>query len=174
MTKNDIKKLSNLKIKAARETLVLCDKVGEVLRNFDGKSITGNKKRITDAIEGIAKGLRCYIEPDGFGWVKLRVIYYPQDRRFQTDGGNWADLDSDNTIIWDTSKGNVLDLTTILCQIQNAKVNFAKRVERCQYTARNIEKIADKVEKLKNELSKINLGTDSELTDAFGISFKHY
>lgn len=61
-TNTDIKNLAAMKIKTSEKIISLIEPIAKALEQFNGKSITGNKKRITDAIENIADGLRVYIE----------------------------------------------------------------------------------------------------------------
>lgn len=174
MTKTDIKQMAKLKIAHLTHALSLADKVKVALAQFDGKSITGNKKRISDAIEQIDPGLRVYIEPDGYGWVWLRVKCYAKDRSFRTSDGHAGYIDGTDTLLWELVKDNVINADFIAERIENYKNNTARELERVKTTARDIEKIAQKVKKLHDELTKIALVSDSELTAAFGISYKHF
>lgn len=174
MFKNDIKQMAKLKTAHISHSLELADTVAEVLAKFDGKSITGNKKRISDVIEQIDPSLRVYIEPDGYGWTWLRVKSYAKNRSFKTSGGTWQYIDGTDSLLWELVKDNTIKAEELRARIENYKIQTAKELERIKTTARNIEKIAEKVEKLKKELTEISLGTDRELTDAFGVDFKHY
>ena len=172
LNKNDIKQMAKMKTEYIAHALSLADKIGETLAKFDGKSITGNKKRISDAVEQLDPSLRVYIEPDSWGWVWLRVKYYAKTRNFQTSGGNWQYIDGSDSILWELVKDNTINAAELTARIENYKTQTAKELERIKTTARDIEKIAARAEKLKKELSELSLNSDHELTDAFGISFK--
>lgn len=174
MTKNDIKQMAKLKIAHLTHALSLADQLKTTLAQFNGKSITGNKKRISDAVAQIDPSLRVYIEPDGWGWVWLRVKCYAKNRGFQTSDGHWGYIDGTDSLLWELVKDNVINADFIAERIENYKNNTARELERVKTTARDIEKIAQKVKKLHDELTKISLASDSELTSAFGVSYKHF
>lgn len=174
LEKKDIKTMAKLKTAHVSHALGLADKIAAALRAFNGKSITGNKKRITDAIQQIDPSLRVYIEPDGWGWVWLRVKCYAKTRAFQNAGGSWSYIDGTENILWELVKDNIINADELAARIENYKNNTARELERIKTTARDIEKIAAKVKKLKDELTNLSLASDSELADAYGIDFRKH
>ena len=66
------KKLADIKVNNIKQAQKIAPAVIEVLEKYKGKSITGNKKRIKEAIESINKALYVVIEHDMFEHVKLR------------------------------------------------------------------------------------------------------
>lgn len=169
----DIETMAKLKLTHLKNASEDANKIPEALAKFDGKSITGNKKRISDAIAQIDPSLRVEIESDGWGWVRFIVRCYAKERSFQTSAQRWEYIDGVDIILWETFKDNTLNLETVKTLIENYQKSTARQIERLKYTSAKIKQIAEKTKKLHDELTQLALATDRELTDAFGITFKH-
>lgn len=174
LEKQDIRKMANLKLAHLTHASAQADKIPAALAKFDGKSITGNKKRIKDAIEQIDPSLRVEIEADGWGWVRLVIRCYAKSRTFQTSAGRWEYIDGVDIVLWETFKENILSVENVKLFIENYQKSTARQIERIKHTSAKIDQIAEKVKKLHDELTKIATETDRELTDAAGVSFKHH
>lgn len=171
MTINDIKTMAQMKNEAQTAVLNSIDQIKQALQAFDGKSITGNKKRITDSIQAIEKGLYVSIDKGSFDYITLKIYYYPQNRAFKTESGYWHHIDSDFCVLWETDKTNIIDMAVIEARLDSAKQCYQKYIERTAQTADNIEEIAKQAEQLKQALSTLQYNSDTELTEAFNVRF---
>lgn len=170
MTINDIKTMAELKATQIKKVLTACDQIQEAFKAFYGKSITGNKKRITDSMKAIMPELYTSIEKDNY-FTRLKVSLLPDNRAFKTESGQWHYIRSDFFIIWDSNKDNIVCQEEIEADIERTKRDYTARLNRLQYTADNIEEIAKQAEQLKHALSTLQYNSDSELTEAFNIRF---
>ena len=171
MTNTDIKNLAKMKIRTSKKIIELCDQVAKVLAQFDGKSITGNKKRITDAIQSIATGLHVFIESEQYFGTQVKIRYFEHDRVYTTEAGATIHLDDDNYLIWHSVKDNTIHIDDMMTLLNTTAESEHKAIERAQYTARNIDTIATKAERFKSELWRLQRDTDNELTKLYNITF---
>ncbi len=86
ITKNTIKQVAQLKDDAHKELLRLCELIPTELEKFDGKSITGNKKRITDTLAALSRELYVSIEYEQYFGTKFKVSFYPRNRSITSEG----------------------------------------------------------------------------------------
>lgn len=171
MTINDIKALANLKNQKQSEIIALCEPIAQTLEAFNGKSITGNKKRITDALKNIDRRLYVSIEFEKYFGTKFKVAYYTENRTITRENGQIDYLRGDDFLIWQTVKDNIFNIDDIKTELQRTKESYEKARERTEKTAENIEAIESQVNMLKSALSTLQSNTDTELAEHFGIRF---
>ena len=171
MTKNDVLKMAELKNKVHQTILDSIDGIINALQAFDGKSISGNKKRIMDSINAIHEHLHASIEKDNWH-TTLKINYYPRERSFKLEDSEcWQYIDSSFIVLWESFRDNILDFNTIKIRMEQTRRQYETYYDRANATAQNIENIADEVKELRERLYKIRLNTDSDITEAFNIRF---
>lgn len=171
MTINDIKTMAELKNKAQKTILDSVDSIIEVLQAFDGKSISGNKKRIMDSINAICPDLHASIEKDDWH-TTLKIHLYPRERGFKLEDSNcWQHIESSFLVLWESFRDNILDFNVIKIRMEQTRNQYETYYNRTSTTAENIESIAEQVKELTEKLYKIRYNTDSELTEAFNIRY---
>lgn len=171
MTINDIKALANLKNQKQSEIIKLCEPIAKVLEAFNGKSITGNKKRITEALKSIDSRLCVSIESEQYFGTKFKVAYYTNNRIITKENGQIDYLRGDDFLIWQSVKDNILHIDDIKTELQRTKDSYIKAQERTEKTAENIEVIEARANMLKSALAELQRNSDTELTEHFGIRF---
>lgn len=163
-----IKDKSKIIVAACDVALSLIDDVQAVILQFAGKSITGNKKRLTDAIQAVNKNLIVKIEWDTWLGADLQIYYWDYTQRSYDKNTNfylsWGGWDKDNTI----------KAEKICEQLAHGKKNLELEKSRALYTAKNAKSILAKHKKYCDELNKIQHDCDSELLRIAGIKQQYY
>ena len=171
--------LAALKNQAQADALKLAPRVLETLGKFFGKSITGNKKRITDAIRAIDSRLYVHIDAENLGntflGVKLSVNFYA-DNRSAKIGEHWEYIDGKIEILggYFYSKTNILDAEQVKKAIGDTMEYLPKAIEKTRETAERIETAKAEQKKLCQALNDLIRGLDSEIAERFGITFTYY
>ena len=173
MIYTDDNTIKTIKTRAAQRqaacdiALSLADCVKGVLEKYKGKSITGNKKRLQDAIKAENANLRCIIEWDEYRGVCVEIYYFDDTQGRYTDDTHFYLLRSSY------SKDNILD-DAIIQEIDKACRALENHKGRLQYTAAHIKKILTQYKKMCDELNKIHHDCDSELLEIARIKPNYY
>jgi hypothetical protein len=162
-----IKNKSKTIIAAINKTDSLFDNVIDTLRGFLGKSITGNKKRITDKLKAVDNNITTIIEWDDYSGVKMRIYYWDSTQ------GNYTEQSHFDFVYYYRAKDNTIK-DDLFIELQRTREQQQKRKARLQYTAQNIKKIAEKHKKLCDELNQIQHDCDSDLLNIAGIKSTFY
>lgn len=173
-TKENARTLAGLKIAAFKKTLDLAPAVIDALRKFDGKSITGNKKRITDAIKAIDPAL--YVDIDWDQWLKtkLNIKYWESNRSVKIDE-SWEYIDgSFDLLSYFYAKDNILNFADAEKAILAECERIRAYIEKAQYTADNIETIRATQQRLCQELNDLVRGCDHEIAERFDVTMTYY
>jgi hypothetical protein len=173
-TKENAAILADLKNKAQNRALELAPAVIKALAAFDGKSITGNRKRITDAIKAIDLALYVNIESNPFLGVKIDISYFERNRSVKI-GDSWQYIDGTIPLLeYHYNKENILIFADAEKAIFSACERLRERIKKAAYTAENIEIIRKKQKELCQELNDLLRDCDSEIGERFGINFTYY
>ena len=148
--------------------LSLIDNVQAVILQFAGKSITGNKKRITDAIKKINNNLTVIIEWDNYLGADLQIYYwdstqgkYTNDTHYYLSWGGWT-------------KDNTINAEKICEQLAHGRKNLELQKARAIYTAKNAKSILTRHQKCCDELNKIQHDCSSDLLQIAGVKQLYY
>ena len=167
MLYNDTKTL----LKRAKEIAKNCDtakahveQVKAVLQKYAGKSITGNKKRFTEAIQAINKDLYARIEWSEYRGADLSIYWW--DRGF-----NYTDKAKFYILQYHTARDNTFDIDKIFADIARCVEYLEKRKERALYTAKNATKIDIMITSMREKIRDLQLKTDNEIVEMAGIRF---
>ena len=161
------------KIRARGETLTraidsalsLAEQVKNTLERFTGKSITGNKKRITDAIKAISENLTLLIEQNQYFGTEIKLYFW--------NGENYTEK-SHFYLIWgEYSKENTIT-PEIIAAIDRGVEQLKKRRERIKKTGENIENLLAEHKKLCERLNEIQHESDSEMLEIAGVKSTYY
>lgn len=152
---------------AINKTLDLFIPVSNVLQDFVNKSITGNKKRLTDRIKAINNNITVIVDWDDYCGAKLRIYYWDSTQ------GNYTEQSHFDLLYYYNSRENIIK-DDIFTELQRTREQMQKRKARLQYTAKNIKKIAEKHKKCCDELNKIQHDCDSDLLNIAGIKSTYY
>lgn len=166
-TVQTIKNKSKTIIAAIDKTDGLFDNVIDALRGFLGKSITGNKKRITDKLKAIDSNITTIIEWDDYSGAKLRIYYWDSTQ------GNYTEQSHFDFVYYYRAKDNTIK-DDLFIELQRTREQQQRRKAKLQYTAQNIKKIAEKHKKLCVELNQIQHDCDSDLLNIAGIKSTYY
>lgn len=167
-TIQNIKSKAKTIIAACDIALSLIGKVQSTVLQFAGKSITGNKKRLTDSIKAINQNLYVKIDWNDYTGADLQIYYWDSAQKTYSERANfylsWGGWVKDNTI--NTEK--------ICEQFAHGKKNLELQKARAIYTAKNIKTILTKHQKYCDELNKIQHDCASELLEIAGIKQLYY
>lgn len=163
-----IKDKSKIIVAACDVALSLIDDVQAVILQFAGKSITGNKARLTNAIKAINQDLIVKIDWDDYLGADLQVYFWDKTQGKYTSDTNfylsWGAWNKDNTIQQDK----------IVEQFAHGRKNLELQKARAIYTAKNAKSILARHKKCCDELNKIQHDCDSELLRIAGIKQFYY
>jgi hypothetical protein len=164
--------MAELKNKAQQTILDSIDSIIQALQAFDGKSITGNKKRIMDSINAICPELYASIDKDAWH-TTLKIHLYPKERSFKLENSDYCChyIKSDFIVLWESFRDNILDFNTIKIRMEQTRRQYETYSDRTSATAENIEDIAKQAEQLRHALQRLQYDSDTELTEAFNIRF---
>lgn len=161
------------KIRARGETLTraidsalsLAEQAKNTLERFTGKSITGNKKRITDAIKAISENLTLLIEQNQYFGTEIKLYFW--------NGENYTEK-SHFYLIWgEYSKENTIT-PEIIAAIDKGVEQLKKRRERIKKTGENIENLLAEHKKLCERLNEIQHESDGEMLEIAGVKSTFY
>lgn len=161
------------KIRARGETLTraidsalsVAEQVKNTLERFTGKSITGNKKRITDAIKAISGNLTLLIEQNQYFGTEIKLYFW--------NGENYTEK-SHFYLIWgEYSKENTIT-PEIIAAIDKGVEQLKKRRERIKKTGENIENLLAEHKKLCERLNEIQHESDGEMLEIAGVKSTYY
>ena len=161
------------KIRARGETLTraidsalsLAEQVKNTLERFAGKSITGNKKRLTDAIKAINENLTLLIEQNQYFGTEITLYFW--------NGENYTEK-SHFYLIWgEYSKENTIT-PEIIAAIDRGVQQLKKRRERIKKTGENIENLLAEHKKLCERLNEIQHESDGEMLEIAGVKSTFY
>ena len=161
------------KIRARGETLTraidsalsVAEQVKNTLERFTGKSITGNKKRITDAIKAINENLTLLIEQNQYFGTEIKLYFW--------NGENYTEK-SHFYLIWGQySKENTIT-PEIIAAIDKGVEQLKKRRERIKKTGENIENLLAEHKKLCERLNEIQHESDGEMLEIAGVKSTFY
>lgn len=148
--------------------LSLIDNVQGAILQFAGKSITGNKARLTNAIKAINQDLIVKIDWDDYLGADLQVYFwdktqgkYTSDTNFYLSWGAW-------------NKDNLIQQDKIVEQFTHGRKNLELQKARAIYTAKNAKTILNKHKKYCDELNKIQHDCSSDLLQIAGIKQLYY
>lgn len=168
------KKLADIKVNNIKQAQKIAPAVIEVLEKYKGKSITGNKKRIKEAIESIDKALYVVIEHDMFEHVNFEVIYRGERRIIENNTAYYID-GTINIVNCIYTKHNeitqeMIDSIKTNMESEQARISLVKK------TARDCVKIAKKKEDLIQQLNNLVSGKniDVEIAEIAGIKSQYY
>ena len=172
--KERAQKLADIKINNIKQAQKVAPAVIEVLEKYKGKSITGNKKRIKEAIESINKALYVIIEHDIFEHVNFKVIY--RGARYIVEGGAAHYIDGTIYIVnqiyikQNEITQNIIDKVKADIEAEQARIPLIKK------TARDCVKIAEKKEALIQQLNNLLSGKniDVEIAEVAGVKSQYY
>ena len=150
---------------AINNALTLAPQVKDALTRFLGKSITGNKKRITDAIKAINNNLTVIIENNGYFGTEIKLYFW---------GGENYTESSHFYLIWgEYSKENTIT-PEIIAAIDKGVEQLKKRRERIKKTGENIENLLAEHKKLCERLNEIQHESDGEMLEIAGVKSTFY
>ena len=150
---------------AINNALTLAPQVKDTLTRFLGKSITGNKKRITDAIKAINNNLTVLIENNAYFGTEIKLYYW---------GGENYTESSHFYLIWgEYSKENTIT-PEIIAAIDKGAEQLKKRLERVKYTVENIAATLAEHKKLCERLNEIQRQNDGEIMEMAGVKSTYY
>lgn len=161
------------KIRARGETLTraidsalsVAEQVKNTLECFAGKSITGNKKRLTDAIKAINENLTLLIEQNQYFGTEIKLYFW--------NGENYTEK-SHFYLIWgEYSKENTIT-PEIIAAIDRGVEQLKKRRERIKKTGENIENLLAEHKKLCERLNEIQHESDGEMLEIAGVKSTYY
>ena len=173
-TKENARTLADLKIAAFKKTLDLAPAVIDALRKFDGKSITGNKKRITDAIKAVDPALYVDIEWDQWLKTKFNITYWEKNRCVRIDESVQYIDGFFDLLGYFYAKDNILNFADVEKEILAQCERIRAYIEKAQYTADNIETIREKQKKLCQELNDLVRECDHEIAGKFDVTMTYY
>lgn len=168
------KKLADIKINNIKQAQKIAPAVIEVLEKYKGKSITGNKKRIKEAIESIDKALYVIIEHDMFEHVNFEVIY--RGARHIVENNVAYYIDGRINIVYHIYTKHNEITQEIIDSIKTNMENEQARISLIKKTARDCVKIAKKKEDLIQQLNNLVSGKniDVEIAEIAGIKSQYY
>lgn len=162
-----IKDKSKKIVRACDFALSLIDNVQGAILQFAGKSITGNKARLTNAIKAVNQDLIVKIDWDNYLGADLCIYYWDatqgggEQARFYLSWGGWT-------------KDNIIQQDKIIEQFAHGKKNLESQKARAIYTAKNIKTILNKHKKFCDELNKLQHDCSSDLLNIAGIKSTYY
>lgn len=150
---------------AINNALTLAPQVKDALTRFLGKSITGNKKRITDAMKAINANLTVLIESNAYFGTEIKLYYW---------GGENYTESSHFYLIWgEYSKENTIT-PEILAAIDKGAEQLQKRLERVNNTVKNIKETLTEYKKLCERLNEIQRESDGEILEMAGVKSTYF
>lgn len=151
--------------RAIDSALSVAEQVKNTLERFTGKSITGNKKRITDAIKAISGNLTLLIEQNQYFGTEIKLYFW--------NGENYTEK-SHFYLIWgEYSKENTIT-PEIIAAIDKGVEQLKKRRERIKNTGENIENLLAEHKKLCERLNEIQHESDGEMLEIAGVKSTYY
>lgn len=162
------KKLQQMKIENATRAAGYADAVIDALTKFAGKSITGNKKRITDAMQAIDPKLYTTIQNED--WLGCKFEIYLYGERCAHDDRACDYIDGRVYLVAGFVKDNTIDIEKLKTEITAAKERALTTAEKARNTTPEIvqERIA-KFRDLKAQIRALRDGLDPELAEKFGF-----
>lgn len=169
-----IEKLTELKKNATATALGTIDKIQEALSKFDGKSITGNKKKITDAIRALQDGLYIDIEKDAWSGAALKIYFYARNTHAEVDRF-YGNIKSEFYILYLTNKENILRLEDVKAILSKTKESLQETLAELENTTpEKIQELQQKKAELLSQLQKLHEGTDKEILEIAGYGDTWY
>lgn len=143
------------------------EQIKNIVKKFENKSITGNKKRFTEAIKAINENLTVIIDFDKYCGASVDIYYFDNTQGKYTESTHFYLLrcyDSKDNIF----AGDCLEKIDAFCE------QLKKQKARLQYTAENATKIIADYKKHLEELNKIHSDCSADLLEIANIKSFYY
>lgn len=174
LTTEQIRTVAQAKVKDYQKCMDLLEPVLTALERFSGKSITGNRTKIIDAIKQIDNNLFVNIDKhNGFGGIfyDFEITYHTTYQKVVEN----HTLFSYSLYLFNLTgqRENIVNIEKIRENTEKTKGYRQRDIDQITDTANNIELISRQVNELRDKLNKLKYNSDTELTKLYGIDFNN-
>lgn len=160
--------LQKMKISNATRAADCADAVVNALEKFAGKSITGNKKKITDAMQAIDPKLYTTIQSED--WLGCKFEIYLYGERCAHDDKHCDYIDGKVYLVAGYVKDNTIDIEKLKTEIAAAKERALITAEKAkQTTEQEVQARIKQFRELKEQIKHLRDGLDMELAEKLGF-----